>query len=110
MIRPALTALLLTAAPALAQPATRNCISSVQIRESRTTDAHEIIVRTGGKSWWRNTPGGCSSLTSKTAYATQSPQAQMCRGDIISVFDAPQHFAFGGCSLGDWEQVPRPGN
>ena len=104
-----LAAIALTAAPALTQPATRTCIPNAQIRESRTTDAHEIIVRTG-KSWWRNTANSCTFLKSTTAYSTVSPQSQLCRGDIINVADLSQHFVYGGCPLGEWEQVPRPAN
>ena len=105
-----LIALLLvaTAAPVLAADTvasvTQSCLGNRDIKQRRMTAAEGLYVRTV-KGWWHNLGPSCSAYGRDRALITRSLNNQQCRGDIMTVVDPFSRIEFGGCALGDWQQV-----
>lgn len=79
----------------------RNCIMASQIRGSRSIGERTILYRVSGNLIYRNDPpGGCPGLREETALILQTPQNQLCKGDVMIVQDLRTGFAGGGCALG----------
>ncbi|MDB5699063.1 MAG: hypothetical protein JWN69_1867 [Alphaproteobacteria bacterium] len=47
-------------------------------------------------------PGGCPELNPFRALRVKTTTTQICRGDIVSVFDATSGIDYGSCGLGDF--------
>jgi hypothetical protein len=65
----------------------------------------DVIVFTGrtGDVLYVNRPtAGCPGLDFGRALKTQTTMSQLCRGDIVTVFDPISGVEFGGCSLGEF--------
>ena len=56
----------------------------------------------GNVLWVNRPPGGCPTLAFGRAFRTRTPSSQLCRGDIVTVFDPVSGAEFAGCSLGDF--------
>ena len=114
MIRPLALALLLTAAPAIAKDAAPSpTIGTVKdcIALNRVTD--QVVDRTGitfkeGSRWYHNDAGGNCPLRPGRGFASRTPSTQLCRGDIISVFEPGTPVPYGSCGLGDFTEVEKP--
>lgn len=52
-------------------------------------------------------PAGCPELHSGRALRTRTTAAQLCRGDIVLVFDPVSSMEFGGCALGEFTPYKR---
>lgn len=80
------------------------------LRTPRSTGFGETIVWEVSRALkYRNdTSGGCESLARHDVLVTQSPQGQLCRGDIAVTYDAVARFQTGSCILGDFIPYRRP--
>jgi hypothetical protein len=50
---------------------------------------------------------GCPDLDSGRALKTRTTTTQLCRGDLVTVFDPTSGVEFGGCSLGEFTPYRR---
>ena len=121
MIRFALTlAALVAAAPLMAQqtPApddapkvqarVQDCLATRSIQQAQAGPDGKWYARTRDGKWWRNRME-CPGLAPRRALVHVSPIGSQCRGDIVQVVDFTLGgINFGGCGLGDWEQVDGP--
>ncbi|MFD1787941.1 hypothetical protein ACFSC3_10180 [Sphingomonas floccifaciens] len=114
MIRPALIALLLAAAPALARDdvvpaATPNgapvsCISTVGLRSQVRSDS--VIDFTAGSRTYRNTlPQSCPGLGFDRRFAYSLTTPRLCDVDIITVLQDPGLSPGASCGLGKFQPV-----
>lgn len=79
----------------------RNCIMASQVRGSKFIGERTILYRVSGNLIYRNDPpNGCPGLREQTALILQTPQNQLCKGDVMIVQDLRTGFAGGGCALG----------
>jgi hypothetical protein len=107
-------AALAAAAPTLAQEAaapaakTQSCITTRQIQQTVAAPDRHWYAKLRNGSWWRNNMI-CPGLAPRRALIHNSPIGSQCRGDIVQVVDfSIGGVNFGGCGLGDWEQVEGP--
>jgi hypothetical protein len=117
-----LTAALLTAVAALPATAARkkdapvatpngeaiNCLSTIQIRETRVRDDSTIDFYTNGGKVYRNTlPYSCPGLGAREGFSYSTSTSQLCSVDIITVLrqfgGTPQRGA--SCGLGKFQPV-----
>jgi hypothetical protein len=117
-----LTACLLAAAAALPAGAARpkdppvatpngepvNCLSTIQIRETRVRDDKTIDFYTSGGKVYRNTlPYTCPELGAREGFGYSTSTGQLCSVDIITVLrqfgGGPQRGA--SCGLGKFQPV-----
>ncbi|MGD1148146.1 MAG: hypothetical protein ABR961_09375 [Thermoanaerobaculaceae bacterium] len=52
-------------------------------------------------------PAGCPDLDFGRALKTRTTTTQLCRGDIVTVFDPSSGTEYGGCSLGEFTPYRR---
>jgi hypothetical protein len=57
---------------------------------------------TGRTVYVNRPPGGCPELNPFRALRIKTTTGQLCRGDIVSVFDATSGIEYGSCGLGDF--------
>ncbi len=86
----------------------RNCIHLRDLRGNESAGEEAIIFRsTSNKLLHVNRPpGGCPSLDGR-ALKLRTTGTQVCRGDIVEVFDPVSGVSSGGCSLGDFTPYRR---
>ena len=93
-----------TAGPAV------SCVPQRELRNTRTIGDGVMLFEGPGDVLWVNRgSGGCESLSFGRAFRTRTPSSQLCRGDIVTVFDPVSGIEFAGCSLGDFEPYRRVG-
>jgi len=79
------------------------CVPSRELRNTRTIgDGVMLFEGPGDVLWVNRPPGGCPTLAFGRAFRTTTPGSQLCRGDIVTVFDPVSGAEFAGCSLGDF--------
>jgi hypothetical protein len=82
----------------------QDCVTQSDLGGNKSY-GREVIVFTGrtGDVLYVNRPtAGCPGLDSGRALRIQSTMSQLCRGDIVTVFDPISGVEFGGCSLGEF--------
>ena len=85
-----------------------SCIPQRDIRNSRTIGDSAMLFQSAGDVLYVNRPpGGCPTLRFGRAFRTTSTISQLCRGDIVTVFDPVSGAEFAGCSLGDFTPYRR---
>ncbi|QAY76973.1 hypothetical protein [Sphingosinicella sp. BN140058] len=85
-----------------------SCVPTRTLRGNRSAGEAAIIFEGTGRRIWVNRPAaGCPALTSSRALRTKTTTSQLCRGDIVDVFDPVAGFQYGGCSLGDFTPYDR---
>lgn len=85
------------------------CVSQRTLGSSRSIDNDLLLFEGAGDVVYVNRPaGGCASLAHGRALSTRTTASQLCRGDIVTVFDPVSGVELGGCGLGDfvpWRRV-----
>ena len=84
-----------------------SCIQLTRVESSEIFDSGAILYRMRGGPDYLNTPPNCSSLRQNRSISTRTPSSTICSGDILRVFDAPSHFEYGSCGLGEFVPYPR---
>lgn len=80
----------------------QNCI---RLRDApgSTRIGSTILYRASRGLIYRNdTNGGCSGSGFYTAMRTSTPSTQLCRGDIVVIFDPVSRIDGPSCALGDF--------
>jgi hypothetical protein len=57
--------------------------------------------------WVNRPPAGCPVIDSGRAISLRTTGTQLCRGEIVNVFDPVNGFNYGSCGLGDFEPYER---
>lgn len=60
-----------------------------------------------GRVYVNQTSGGCFGMRRDDILVSSTPQAQFCRGDIITAVDRNTGFQTGACSYGDFVPYTR---
>lgn len=86
-------------------------VDCVQTRFYGDTDfvgASTIVFSDGlGRAYANALGDNCAILRKDAAIATVTPQDELCRGDIVTVFDPVSHITYGSCALGSFAPYAR---
>jgi hypothetical protein len=85
-----------------------SCVPLRNLQGNRSAGEGAIVF--GGQSgrlYVNRPPAGCPLLDSGRAISLRTTGTQLCRGDIVNVFDPVSGFGFGSCGLGDFEPYTR---
>ena len=84
------------------------CVNLRDLRGNRTI-GNVILFDGPGDTKYVNSAGGiCPRITQSRAIRTVTPTTQLCRGEIITVFDPTSGMEYGGCGLGEFTPYRRP--
>jgi hypothetical protein len=80
------------------------CVNQRLLRGNRGFGEGVILFEgaTGRTVYVNRPPGGCPELSPFRALRIKTTTGQLCRGDIVSVFDATSGIDYGSCGLGDF--------
>jgi hypothetical protein len=89
--------------------APQNCVPTRDLRGNRSAGEGAIIFDSPSRNLiYVNRPAaGCPEIHSGLALKTRTPSTQLCRGDIVEVFDPVSGFSRGGCGLGEFTPYRR---
>ena len=81
----------------------RSCVPSRDLLGNRSAGEGAFIFNTRSSNliYVNRPPAGCPELRGD-ALKTRTTGTQLCRGDIVEVFDPLNGFSRGGCGLGDF--------
>ena len=81
----------------------RSCVSTRDLLGNRSAGEGAFIfnTRSSGMIYVNRPPAGCPELRGD-ALKTRTTSTQLCRGDIVEVFDPLTGSSRGGCGLGDF--------
>lgn len=82
----------------------QGCVTQSELGGTRSFGRGVILFsgRTDEVVYVNRPPAGCPDLGSGRAFRTRTTATQLCRGDIITVFDPVSGMEFGGCGLGEF--------
>ncbi|HJQ15570.1 MAG TPA: hypothetical protein VJ859_01100 [Allosphingosinicella sp.] len=80
------------------------CVSQRLLRGNKGFGTATIVFESQSRNlvYVNHPPGGCPELDSFRALRTRTTTDQLCRGDIVSVFDPTSGIEYGSCGLGDF--------
>ncbi len=82
-----------------------DCIRLSMVRDSDPLDDFAILFEVrGGAMYLNELDGRCAGLERERRFSFTTPQAQICKGDIISVTDTFGTFK-GTCGLGEFQAL-----
>jgi hypothetical protein len=118
-------ALLMAAAPALAQPAqtpagridaaalpaagpVRECLQLRDIQQTKPVGSRIIMFRTGGNRWYRNDLDSSCAFTEQRVLRIRSTGGTLCAIDTVDIADQITSIGYGFCQLGKFTPVAVP--
>jgi hypothetical protein len=89
--------------------APQSCVPSRDLRGNRSAGEGAIIFDGASRNVvYVNRPAaGCPEIRPGMALKTRTTSTQLCRGDIVEVFDPVNGFSMGACGLGDFTPYRR---
>lgn len=87
-----------TAGRAPGQPV--SCVSLTQLGSNRAVGPNMVLFEGPGSRLYVNRTSGCEGLRNNGALVIQSPNGQLCRGDIVRVVDLASNVDQGSCAMG----------
>jgi hypothetical protein len=89
-----------------------SCVSQRDLGGNRSAGDDAIIFsgRTRSMLYVNRPAAGCSSLDFGRALIIRTSGSQLCRGEIVTVYDPISRTEFGGCGLGDFTPYKRIGS
>ena len=89
--------------------APQSCVSTRDLQGNKSAGEGAIIFqgRSSNVLYVNRPPAGCPDMRIGYALKTRSPSTQLCRGDIVEVFDPVSGFSAGACGLGDFTPYRR---
>jgi hypothetical protein len=86
-----------------------SCVNQRDLGGNRSAGEDAIIFsgRTGNTLYVNRPAGGCASLDFGRALIVRTSGSQLCRGEIVTVFDPVSRTEYGGCGLGDFTPYRR---
>ncbi|WP_425228425.1 hypothetical protein [Sphingomonas sp.] len=88
----------------------QTCIQQTELRNSRGFGEHIVYESGRNERLVNRTSGGCEQYGEWAYLVTQSPQSQLCRGDIATVVDRTTQQPIGSCVFGDFTPYRRAGS
>jgi len=87
----------------------QDCVTQADLGGNKSYGRDVILFsgRTGDVVYVNRPTVGCPGLDSGRALKTQTTMTQLCRGDIVTVFDPVSGVEFGSCSLGEFTPYRR---
>ncbi len=85
------------------------CVRLTELGGNRSAGDAIVFDGRGGRIYVNRPAGGCPSLDFGRALRTRPTTGQLCRGDIVTVFDPATGTEYGGCGLGDFVPYDRAG-
>lgn len=87
----------------------QDCVNEGDLGGNKSYGRGVILFsgRTGDVVYVNRPPAGCPDLNFGRALRTRTTAAQLCRGDIVTVFDPVSGMEFGGCALGEFTPYRR---
>jgi hypothetical protein len=86
------------------------CVPQRTLRGNRSIANGVLLFEGPNDILYVNRPaGGCPTLEYGRSLRTRTVSSQLCRGDIVTVFDPVSGFEYGGCGLGDFVPYRRVG-
>ena len=86
-----------------------SCVRLADLGGNRSAGDAIIFDGHGSRLYLNRPSGGCPSLAFGRALRVRSSTGQLCRGDIVAVFDPTTGTDYGGCGLGDFIPYERVG-
>ena len=87
-----------------------SCVSLRDLQGNKSAGEGAIVFEgIGGRKWVNRPPAGCPSLEFGRTLRVRTSGSQLCRNDIVTVFDGVSGSESGGCGLGDFEPYRRVG-
>ena len=88
----------------------QSCINQRDIRGNKGLGGGAILFTTNSSKlvYVNRPPAGCPELTSMRAMRTVSTTNQLCRGDLVTIFDPSAGIEYGSCGLGDFVPYRKP--
>jgi hypothetical protein len=86
-----------------------SCVPLRNLGGNRSAGEGAVIFgdRSSSRLYVNRPSGGCPLLRVGTALSLRTSGTQICRGDIVSVFDPQTGVNFGSCGLGDFTPYER---
>jgi hypothetical protein len=85
-----------------------SCVPLRNLQGNRSAGEGAIIFAgQSGRLWVNRPPAGCPVIDSGRAISLRTTGTQLCRGEIVNVFDPVNGFNYGSCGLGDFEPYER---
>ncbi len=105
LILPALLLLTAAAPAAFDAPASGPALSCLRQRQIDTVkpvnERTVLFVSRGGQTYRNDLPVSCPAWArGDVGYTHSSSQDQLCRGEIVNLFERGSGFQYGGCTLG----------
>jgi len=86
-----------------------SCVRLTELGGNRSAGDAIVFDGRGSRIYVNRPAGGCPSLNFGRALRTRPTTGQLCRNDIVTVFDPATGTDYGGCGLGDFIPYDRPG-
>jgi hypothetical protein len=85
-----------------------SCVNMRTLQGNRSVGEGAIVFDgPSGRKWVNRPPAGCPTLDLGRALRVRTSSSQLCRNDIVTVFDPVSRIEYGGCGLGDFEPYRR---
>ncbi|MFN3389916.1 MAG: hypothetical protein ACK40O_13420 [Allosphingosinicella sp.] len=81
---------------------TRACVPSRDLRGNRSVGGAIVFEGPGDTIYVNRPDAACTGIRHGRAISTRTTSSQLCRGDIVTIFDPVSGAQFGGCGLGDF--------
>ncbi len=85
------------------------CVRLTELGGNRSAGDAIIFDGRGSRIYVNRPAGGCPDLNFGRALRVRSSTGQLCRGDIVTIFDPTTGTDYGGCGLGDFIPYDRAG-
>ncbi len=87
----------------------QDCVSEVDLGGNKSYGRGAILFgdRSGDVVYVNRPAAGCPDLGVGQALKTRTTTTQLCRGDIVTVFDPVSGIEFGSCTLGQFTPYRR---
>ena len=87
----------------------QDCVDQTDLGGNKSYGRGVILFsgRTSDVVYVNRPAAGCPGLDFGRALKTRTTTTQLCRGDIVTVFDPVSGTEFGGCSLGEFTPYRR---
>jgi hypothetical protein len=79
-----------------------NCLSNLRFTSTRIIDGTAIVYESGSTLWVNRPRGGARSLDEWDVLVTRQFSNQLCRGDVVRLYDSASMMQTGAVFLGEF--------
>ena len=84
-----------------------SCVPLRNLGGNRSAGEGAVIFGSGSRVFVNRPPAGCPLVRNGRALSLRTTASQICRGDIVNVFDPVSGINYGSCGLGDFTPYER---